>query len=353
MGKMKKINLIIVLNTWYTGGIGTYVRNIYPYLSQKYNITIISRDKIFNANSIQIKVPIYLNFWPFKEIFFFFKTYFVLKNISENNTIIFTNYSSFIPKKFDSVISIFHATHKQYVLVKKMSFQILILKLIHLLLVPLDYYRIKRSDAIVCISNNLYSTIKHNNKYYFPNGRTSSKQKNANSISKETNKVNILFVSRNDPFKGIDELLKIINYYKYNSKIKFTILGFHKKYHFHNAIFLGEITNKKKVKQYFSNTDILLSTSYLENSPNILFESMENGVVPLFRNTGDAKIILNDTNYIFETYSECIKKLDNIILNLPQFKFKIYNKVKKLSNTYSIFEHQKKLHNLIKTISMK
>jgi glycosyltransferase involved in cell wall biosynthesis len=86
-----------------------------------------------------------------------------------------------------------------------------------------------------------------------------------------------------------------------------------------NVKLIGEIT---KINNFYQNLDCVISTSFSEGFPNILAESMANGVISLSTDTGEAKKIVKFSWRIFDNSNSLIKK----IIYLNSIKINNYNK---------------------------
>ena len=86
-----------------------------------------------------------------------------------------------------------------------------------------------------------------------------------------------------------------------------------------NVKFIGEVT---KINNFYQKLDCDISTSFSEGFPNILAESMANGVISLSTDTGESKKIIKFSWRIFENSNSLIKK----IIYLNSIKINNYNK---------------------------
>ncbi len=351
-----KENIIIIINEFYSGGIGKYIQKLLPALTLKYKVAIISRDHISKTDmqlykiskNFVIKLPKYINFWPIKEIYFSLKTYSTLKN--KKGDLILCNYSALIPpdKRNVMVIQVFHSLHSQYYKSKTpLSPNFIILKIFHLFMSILDTYRIKTASKLIAVSEKGFDEINSTNKLYIPNPIDKKIVWKRKAFSKG---INIVFVARNDPFKGLDFLEKILDYLfiknleKYN-KLKFYIIGCNNlKKNYPKTYFLGKLSFKETL-DIFKKSHIFISTSYLENSPNTLFESLSTDCVPLVSDVGDcAKILQKENRFLYQAgnLKEFIFKFNSIIDNLQLSQDRIKKIIPKINKGYLI-----KLDNLI------
>jgi hypothetical protein len=342
---MKK-DILFVTNTFNSGGIGKYLQKIIPTLHNS-NIFILSRDNIsendkkkYNISKcFNVKIPKYLSFWPLKEIIFFLYGLDFFKD--KKFDVVFCNYPLFIPKKMrkDSVIiQVFHSLHKQYFnssTPKRMIF--LFLKICHFFLSLLDNWRIKNASKIVCISNDCFNLINKKEKFLYPNY---PEKKILYELSKKkNNQINVLFVGRDDPFKGKDlfeKLISTINKEGYKN-IKFKIVGSNKlKKKYPNVSLEGFLTFEETMNA-FSNSDIFISTSYIENMPNVIWEALEKNVIPLVSDVGDCKKMVYSKEFFFKSnnFDDLYKKFKFIIKNLSKNRIKLKSIISKINKKTS------------------
>jgi glycosyltransferase involved in cell wall biosynthesis len=357
----KNKTLLFIIGDFKYGGIGRYSQKVIPAISRKFRVSTLTRDIISNKEIKKykikkcffIKIPKIFNFWPLKELYFFIQGLNFFKNKSFD--IIILNYPFYIPKINNSntkIINIFHSLHKQFVTADcPNSFKFFFIKLLHLSMIPLDFFRLKRANKNIFISKTLVSLTDIKNKIFIPNPLEKSIKIRNKTYKKQ---IKILFIARNDPFKGIDFLERILseiyikNYKKYN-KIKFSIVGIKKlNKTYPNTQIYGKLsffeTNKLLKK-----TDILLSTSFSENTPNILFEALENNVIPLFSDVGDCKYIIKNSSIIFKSNNleDFMNKFDRLLININNKNIPKIN-IKKINENYSL----KKTNNtLVREIS--
>lgn len=358
MNESKK-SILIVVNTLESGGIGKYVQKILPSLSLIYDISILSRD-VINEKTIKkfkiskvhnLKVPKFLDIWPFKEIIFFLYGFlFFSKYFKED--IILLNYPFFIPQKFRNkckIISIVHATHSQYVKAKtpkKLIF--FILKFLHLLLTPLDYYRFRVSEKIIFVSMSGFSSIKLTNKQYIPNPLDKKVFWKNKKVKEE---LNVVFIARNDPYKGVDFLEKVLKYlfidnYSTYKHIKFYIIGLDKlNKSYRNTSVLGRLTFNE-TERILNSMHIFFSPSYLENTPNVVLEAISHSIIPLVSNVGDCRKILGkDLVFNSNDFENFIEKFNDLILNYKKNPPYLY--VNKINLQYSLHLVENKLKGVL------
>jgi glycosyltransferase involved in cell wall biosynthesis len=355
--------LLIITNEFKKAGVGRYIQKLIPQLKKDFQITIVSRDKLTKSekskwgisNSIQIKIPKYIDIWPIKELFFFLKGItFFKKNKFD---VIFCNYSFFIPNKVKKnirVIHVFHSLHKQFLFANTpKKFKFLIIKLIHLFLIPLDLHRIKNSDKIITVSKAGYNLIKNNKAIYIPNPI----ERKINYFSKKQKKeLKILFVARKDPYKGIDFLKTIIKKTiienpKDFPNINYQVVGINDLGISHkNLKILGELPFTG-AENAFKKSDIFISLSYVENTPNTLLSALKYGLIPLSSDVGDCRYMLANTEeFIFNisNQKEFLLKLKNLIKNYDEEHTKIIKIIKHINSNYNTNTVIKKIKKILK-----
>jgi glycosyltransferase involved in cell wall biosynthesis len=359
---MKK-KLLMVTNTFNSGGIGKYIQKILPNLTKSYEVSIVSRDEIdqkdlkrYNiSESYCLKSNKLLNFWPVKEISFYLKGKSFLKN--KEFDLIIENYPFFVSKsqrRKSKVVSVFHASHKQYAFARTTMRPILwMLKLAHFFMIPLDYLRIKQADKVIFVSQAGKKMFKTEKSVFIPNPIEKDITWKKKTFGKS---VNIIFVARNDPFKGTDFLKKILNLALIENPKKYENLEFYlagldnlkiKHERLHQ---LGKLSFKETEK-IFMKADIFLNLSYLENAPNVLFEALEFNVLPLVSDVGDCSTILGGENeLIFESanLNDFLQKFDNLIENGSVISSKLERQIKVINKSYEIDNVNKRLLEVIR-----
>lgn len=351
---MKK-KMLIVVNTFESGGIGKYVQKILPSLNREYDVEVLSRDEIRkeNVKSLKIKkanrykLPKFFDIWPLKEFFFFLYGFFFLRKNNRFDKILL-NYPFFVPsncKKTCEVVSVVHAMHKQYLSAKTpRRFIFFALKFFHWLLMPLDNYRMKISDKVVFVSLSGFDSVSGINKIYLPNPLD---RKIFWKNKKVHKKINVAFIARDDPYKGKDFLERALayffieNYSRYRS-LEFYIIGMDKlNRQYPNTHLLGNLSfgeTEKALKEIH----LFFSPSYLENTPNVVFEALFSSVVPLVSDVGDCKQILGDEfTFVSCDFDDFLKKFGLIIRNYSRVSSKI--PVKDINLRYDYKSVNKKL----------
>jgi hypothetical protein len=324
-----KQRLLVITNEFNRGGIGKYLRKVLPLLADQYELSVVSRDPISAEDQsshritqcFTVQLPKFLDFWPFKEVIFFAigLRFFADKKFEK----IFCNYAFYIPRsaREDSrVIQVFHSLHEQYVHAHtpKSPF-FAILKLIHLLLIAIDKYRVKIAHRIIFVSQSGFNAVDAQNKHYIPNPVDHELELRH---AKQSDLTKILIVCRNDPFKGVDFLRRVLDFlivqhYEKYRDLEFSIVGLDEPRELYpNASFIG-LLDFDESPSVFEKSDIFLSFSYLENMPNTLFEALNAGCIPLVTAVGDCERILGNERLLFQpnNFDDFICKFEFLLSN--------------------------------------
>tara|TARA_B110000483_G_scaffold242878_1_gene330232 strand:+ start:3389 stop:4537 length:1149 start_codon:yes stop_codon:yes gene_type:complete len=213
------------------------------------------------------------------------------------------------------------------------------LKLIisNLLFRPFVKYNMKKSDYVFSYGGKVTSTIINSGLsekkiVEIPAGIESSFIVNKNNI-KVNSKLKFMFVGRDDPLKGIDELfkaLKVIN----PSLIDFEFIGpIPTKLTQNNIKYHGLIKKKKDVFHIMDKCDVLIVPSYSEGMPNVILEAMARGLIIIASDVGAINILVSSKNGILinnpkhENILKAIKtliKLDSkSLLKMKYFSIKL------------------------------
>jgi glycosyltransferase involved in cell wall biosynthesis len=116
--------------------------------------------------------------------------------------------------------------------------------------------------------------------------------------------INVLFVGMLSYFKGVSDLINLIEMFRKNSRIKFSIVGngpLGKDVpNYENVKYLGSI-NHDFIYDIYDNNNILILPSYTEVFPLVILEAMARGLVILASDLpGMSEIIIEGRNgYLF------------------------------------------------------
>ena len=117
----------------------------------------------------------------------------------------------------------------------------------------------------------------------------------------------ILFIAElsvNNPFKGGDILMKIVEFFKLKSDYIFLTIGGNNSVDFPNVISLPYISDDAKLSELYNIADIMLYPTKADNLPLVVLESMASGTPVIANNiAGIPEIIDNEINgYLIEDY---------------------------------------------------
>lgn len=167
---------------------------------------------------------------------------------------------------------------------------------------------------------------------------------------------NIAIIGRIDyhkfPTEFLDSLIKFCKIFNYKFNIYGNIEDYYKKYFLKkiqttkNIIYHGYI-DYENIENIYLNNDILLSPSKSEAGATVLLESMNNGLVPICRNSGGNKETINNEKYIMNDNTEYFHKIKNlsstnyyeIIKDIFKMKKKIILYHNNYHNYNSLFNH--------------
>lgn len=139
-------------------------------------------------------------------------------------------------------------------------------------------------------------------------------------------KLRFLFIGRNDPLKGINNIFKAISNIK-SDLFEFVFIGpIDEKLINNNIKYYGLIKDIEHIKNIIDSCDVLVSPSFSEGMPNVILEAMSRGLIILATNVGANSLlvsnsngliikspapenILNSIEYILDQESENLKKM--------------------------------------------
>lgn len=178
-----------------------------------------------------------------------------------------------------------------------------------------------------------------------------------NKLSKNRDRLNLLWVGRLTQEKGADDLIKLINVLNRTmvyKKITWNVVGVGElqkdikklESKFNNINYLGYVNNKS-LGAVYRNNDLFISTSRWESFPYTFLEAQCYGLPIISYNIhGCNEIIKDEVNgYLVESFKALTEKIIYLV-NHRQLVIKsevIYKFIKKLINSDQIYE---KLHGL-------
>jgi len=162
-------------------------------------------------------------------------------------------------------------------------------------------------------------------------------------LIKSTNhneKMNFVFVGRNEKRKGLDLLLKALALIN-NDKFVFHFIGIERPSHLKaskNRIFHGEIREAKKIQAIVSNCDCLVCPSIAEGMPTVILEAMAMGLAILATDTGATSLLVNKENGLLIETDNLAQLIDglNYFNQMPSDKLHILKQTsfQKVSEKY-------------------
>ncbi len=111
-------------------------------------------------------------------------------------------------------------------------------------------------------------------------------------------KMNFVFVGRNEKRKGLDLLFKALESIN-NDKFVFHFIGIERPSHIQESnslLFHGELRDAKKIQAIVSKCDCLVCPSIAEGMPTVILEAMAMGLAILATNTGATSLLVSNEN---------------------------------------------------------
>ena len=111
-------------------------------------------------------------------------------------------------------------------------------------------------------------------------------------------KMNFVFVGRNEKRKGLDLLFKALESIN-NDKFVFHFIGIERPNHIQESnslLFHGELRDAKKIQAIVSKSDCLVCPSIAEGMPTVILEAMAMGLAILATNTGATSLLVSNEN---------------------------------------------------------
>lgn len=111
--------------------------------------------------------------------------------------------------------------------------------------------------------------------------------------------VRFVFVGRNEPRKGLNELIKAFHlaFGSVAENAELLIVGSHPARKVSASVkFLGEVTSADKLKEIHASADVLVAPSYAEGFPNVILEAMACGLAVIATETGAVSMLVGNDN---------------------------------------------------------
>ena len=176
------------------------------------------------------------------------------------------------------------------------------LKIVNLFFKKLVKKNMNRSDFVFSYGSKVTSTILsagvlENKIIELPTGIEKHFMRNKNEI-KVNDKLNFLFIGRDDPVKALKELFISIDKFK-ESDFDFHFIGpINSNSNKENLKYHGLLTNFSDVIKILDNTDVLILPSYSEGMPNVILEAMSRGLIIIATNVGAVNLMVSKENGI-------------------------------------------------------
>lgn len=307
------------------------------------------RINLSNKKLIQINIKIIGKYYITKEFFYAFKAKYLINQIikKENIDLIYLHNSIYIQSWKVKTIFKCHGLHTQFLKIHKFNFINIIHHVFQYLFIILFEKRMMRvsneiyfvSKETLSFANRFYSQYKDKFKYwpnYFKNKTTCS-----DKISKKN--IDILYVGRLDPYKGILDLINVFNNISQDKNINFTIIGDGPLYNKilslknKNIKIIGYVTNDE-LQSYYQRAKLFVLPSYSENFPATVIEAIQNNCLVLASNVGDQKYILEKEQLITPGNVTLLKKKIEFLINCnsKQKRYFLINNIKKLNTMKNI-----------------
>jgi glycosyltransferase involved in cell wall biosynthesis len=295
MGKKHKV-LSVGADLSSNGGIASVVKVLYNVKNKKYNYTLLKtsyyKDKglVFELQ-IAIKAII-------KYFLFLISNQFSIIHIHSSSRISFYRKSIFLllAKLFrrNTILQI-HSSDFDDFFINTKGIKKTFIKLI-----------LSQPDKIFVLCNDWKNKIREK---YSLNTEVIYNPINLEPIQANRPKpkpLNILFLGFFIPSKGIDDLLKVIKYYKNSKEVSFIIGGkgdlettIKKTIHNHqldNVNFIGWANEEMKNK-IFNETDVLFLPSFKEGMPIVILEAISHSIPVISTNiAGISELVVNEHN---------------------------------------------------------
>ncbi len=157
--------------------------------------------------------------------------------------------------------------------------------------------------------------------------------------------VKFVYLGRYERRKGIEELNQALKSTDKTFQFEFHFIGpieADKQIHSSNCFYHGEIRDKSKLNALLKNCDVLVCPSWSEGMPNVILESMSNGLAVMASDTGATSLLVNEnTGWMLDEISASeIKSLLQKIIKTPShdIDLKKQNALNKIKSEFT-WEH--------------
>ncbi len=217
------------------------------------------------------------------------------------------------------------------------------LRLINIFFKIIVKINMNRSDFVFSYGSKVTSTILsagvlENKIIELPTGIEKQFIRDENEI-KVNEKLNFLFIGRNDPIKALKELFISIDKFE-ESEFNFHFIGPINKnnYDRENFKFHGLLTNFSDVIKILDTSDVLFLPSYSEGMPNVILEAMSRGLALVATNVGAVNLMVSKENGILiespdpNLIEEAVRKI--LKMNKDEILKMKLNSIKKLKSDF-------------------
>ena len=343
------------------GGQGIYCYELLKRLSNASLLTTKAK-RTKSDNIYELWLPS-LNPVLFCVFSYFYYLFFLKKHkysIIHGNSI---NHMLFLVFKNSKIkyITTIHNTYKQRLKAKRSN---RFLRLVYPIFIKLEKFVLKRSDAIICVSettkNSVESITNNKNIFSIENGVDTEKYK---PIKKHNDEIfRFLYVGRLEHRKRVLETIKIyqslIKSDNFHYKTKLIIVGIGPNYkEIQNYIRSENLQNhvklmgyKNNIGEYYKQSDCLLLLSHGEGLPLVLLEAISSGLSVIVTEdaSGESNIIQNTkSGFIVNDkidQREVKKRMIEVIKERPSIED--FNEFSSNHGWYGVVNKHKQIYNL-------
>ncbi|MGG0307053.1 glycosyltransferase [Priestia megaterium] len=323
---------VVHVGEYVQGGVATYVREVLCYQKECEEISdlYLIKSNINSENEFPIDVMNVYNYEYERSVRHFFKAIRTINRIIKHiNPDIIHVHSSFaglfvrVPYLFFSKknLKIIYCSHgwsfnMNTSLVKKKVYGLV------------ERLLLKVTDKIINISGYENNTaiqykIKSNKMITIENGiREANYSKYFKAVEVDKNKINLLFVGRNDYAKGLDSLINLLDNYELNHVVLYIIGDYTLTDNIKNSRAASQVkplgwVNNDLIDNYYQLCDAVIVPSRWEAFGLVAIEAMRNTKAVIATNKGNLPNIVldNKTGYIYDGSDE---QLLNILSSLEK-----------------------------------